>query len=328
VLSGSMVATGTQLQVIAELTEAEVGRAIWSERFRGTVVDVIEMQETLASDITKRVVPYVRQLELQRARSKGPEYLTAYERTLRAIDHFHRNSREDLSQSRALLEAALASDPSYAPAHAWLARWHVRVVGQAWSDNTTRDTIEAHRHAEAALRCDGTDPLALAVSGMVAGYLDKDLEAAIAYYDRSLAINPSLATAWAGSTVTHAWLGHGDEAVARSHRAIELSPLDPDMFVFMSFAGTAYAVAGQYDKAIAFSRDSMRLNRTFLSTHRVLVISLALSGDVREARRAAAEMLGLESGLTVGVFRNRYPGNKSPHADRFCEALAIAGVPS
>ena len=89
VLTGSMLAAGSQLQVIAELTEADVGRAIWSERFRGSMADIFELQEALATDIAKRVVPYVRQLELQRARSKRPENLTAYERTLRAIDHLH-----------------------------------------------------------------------------------------------------------------------------------------------------------------------------------------------------------------------------------------------
>jgi len=327
VLSGSMLAAGTQLQVNAELTEAAAGRVIWSERFRGPVTDVFEMQEAIARDIAKRVVPYVRQLELQRARSKRPEHLTAYECTLKAIDHFHRNSREDLDQARALLEAAIASDPSYVPAHSWLARWHVRLVGQGWSDDRVGDTIEAHRHAEAALARDDTDPLALAICGMVAGYLDKDLEGAIAYYDRALEINPSSATAWAGSTVTNAWLGRGAEAVARSRRAIELSPLDPDMFVFLSFAGTAHLVAGQYDEAIAVCRDSLRVNRMFASTHRILTIALVLSGDMDEARRAAEELLRGEPGLTVEGFLNRYPGSNSPHAEQFCEALAMAGVP-
>ncbi len=167
VLSGSLLAAGNQLQVIAELTEAEVGRVIWSERFRGSMADIFELQEALARDIAKRVVPYVRRLELQRARSKHPENLTAYERLLRAIDHLHRTSREDLDQARVLLEAAVASDPSYATAYAWLARWHVLRIGQGWSPDRARDIADANRHADAALARDDTDPWALAVHGLV-----------------------------------------------------------------------------------------------------------------------------------------------------------------
>jgi adenylate cyclase len=327
VLSGSILAADTQLQVMAELTEAELGRVIWSERFRGLVTDIFEMQEAMARDIAKRVVPYVRQLELQRARSKRFENLTAYELTLRAIDHFHRSSREDLDQARVLLEAAIESDPSYATPYAWLAHWYVRMVGQGWSDDATRYTLEARRLAAAALERDETNPLVLTVCGLVAGYLDKDLNAAIVHLDRAITINPSEASAWVWSTSTYAWLGQGDEAVRRSERAMELSPFDPRMYTFTSIAGTAHAVAGQYDKAIEFCRHSLRLNRMFATTHRILAISLALSGDMAGARHAAADLLELEPGLTVAGFRARYPGNRSPHVDPFCEALAMAGVP-
>jgi len=327
VLSGSMLAAGTQLQVIAELTEAEAGRAIWSERFRGSMADIFELQEALARDIAKRVVPYVRQLELQRARSKRPENLTAYERLLRAIDHLHRTSREDLEQARGLLEAAVASDPSYATAYAWLARWHVLRIGQGWSPDRQQDVADANRYADAALERDDTDPWALAVHGLVSGYVNKDLERAIASFDRALVINPSAASAWAWSTAAYAWLGRGDEAVARSHRAIELSPLDPHMYVFTSLAGTAHAVAGQYDKAIELCRRSLRENRMYLATHRLLVIALALSGRTDDARAAVGELLALEPTLTVSGFRQRYPGTTSAHAELFCEALASAGVP-
>jgi TolB-like protein/Tfp pilus assembly protein PilF len=327
VLSGSIVATRTQVQVLAELTEAEAGRVIWSDRFRGSIADLFEMQESLARDIAKRVVPYVRQLELQRARAKGLENLTAYERTIRGIDHFHRSSPEDLELSRALLQAAVESDPSYASPYAWLAHWHVRRVGQGWSEDPPGDTARARQLAEQALERDETSALALTVRGLVAGYLDKDLETANVYLDGALTINPSEAAAWVWSTSVNAWLGNGEEAVRRSQRAIDLSPFDPRMYTFTSIAGTAHAAAGHYEKAIDFCRQSLRLNRMFASTHRILTVSLALAGHLEEARQAAADLLRTEPGLTVERFRARYPGNRSNHIVAFCEGLEMAGVP-
>jgi len=108
---------------------------------------------------------------------------------------------------------------------------------------------------------------------------------------------------------------------------MELSPFDPLMYTFNSIAGTAHAVAGDYENAIEFCRRSLRQNKMFASTHRILAISLALSGQVEEARLAASELLQREPTLTVGGFLQRYPGSASAQANIFGEALAVAGVP-
>ena len=42
----------------------------------------------------------------------------------------------------------------------------------------------------------------------------------------------------------------------------------------------------------------------------------------------AASTGKLESGLTVSAFRARYPGQGSPHAERFAAALRSAGLPA
>lgn len=328
VLSGTMHASGNRLRLSAELTEAENGEVIWAERFEGGLADLFDLQEQLSRDISQRVVPHLRQRELRRVRFARPENLTAYERTLRAIDHLHRSSPEDLEQARMLLEGAIASDSRYGIAYAWLARWHVLRVGQGWSPDRAGDIAAANRHAETALDIDEMDPWALSVHGLVSGYLSKDMETAIVTFDQALALNPSEASAWVWSTVSYAWLGRGVEAVGRSHRAIELSPFDPHMYIFLSLSGTAHAVAGQFDEAIDLCRRSLRRNRMYLATHRLLVISLALSGRVDEARKATAELLTLEPELTVSRFRQRYPGSASAHAEIFCAALAMAGVPA
>ena len=328
VMSGNLQTSGTRVRLMAELTEAEAGRVIWAQNFDGSIGDIFELQDRLSQDIANRAMPFVRQLELQRARSKRQEDLTAYEWTLRAIDHFHRSSRDDMVLARSMFEAAIAADRHYVTPLAWLAHWYVRRVGQGWSEDRQKDTEEATRYAERALEVDNTDALALTVSGLVMAYLNKDLESAMTRYDRALAINPSASSAWVWSTSACSWLGQGDEAVTRSQRAIQLSPFDPLMYTFTSIAGTAHAVAGRYDTAIDFCRRSLRQNRMFASTHRTLVISLALAGRVDEARAAVIDLLKLEPNLTVSGFKMRYPGSASPQAALFADALATAGVPN
>jgi tetratricopeptide (TPR) repeat protein len=98
--------------------------------------------------------------------------------------------------------------------------------------------------------------------------------------------------------------------------------------MFTSIAGTAHAVAGLYDKAIELCRRSLRLNRMFASTHRILTLSLWLSGREDEARQAAAQLLKVEPTLTASGFLKRYPGSGSAHAKLFAEALSAAGIPA
>jgi TolB-like protein/class 3 adenylate cyclase len=327
VLSGTMQTSETQMRLMAELTEAETGRVIWAERFDGSLANLFDLQDQLSRDISERVVPFVRQQELQRARSKRPESLTAYERTLHAIDHIHRSSPESLEYARQMLEAAIESDPRYAAPHAWLALYYVRRVGQGWSPNPKEDTQAANRYAATALERDESDPWTLSVNGLVEAYLNKNLEIAIGHYDRALTINPSAAPAWAWSTTAYAWLGRGEEATRRAPRAIELSPLDPNMYAFTSMAGMAYLVAADYETALDYCRRSMRQNRMFSSTHRILTITLALSGRMDEASEAAKTLLVVEPGLTVEGFLRRFPGAATPQAQVFGEALRAAGVP-
>ena len=160
--------------------------------------------------------------------------------------------------------------------------------------------------------------------GLIAAYLDKDLDTALERYERALTVNPSAVSAWAWSASANAWLGNGAKAVGLIQRAIELSPLDPHMYSFASIAGAAEASCGNYDAAIKWARRSLRENRMFTSSHRVLTIALTLSGQVEEGRAAATELMALEPGLTVGGFRKRYPGSESAHVEKFCEALAAA----
>jgi TolB-like protein len=326
-LSGTLQTSGARVRLMAELTDVEAGQAVWAERFEGQILDIFDLQDQLSRDIAVRVVPLVRQRELARARAKRPENLTAYERTLRAIDHLHRSSPADLEQARALLEAAIGSDPNYAAPHAWLARYHVRRVGQGWSTDPKKDTAAAYRHAEAALERDETDSWVLSVNGLVAAYLDKDLEKAMSIYDRALAINPSNPSAWVWSTSALTWLGKGDEAVQRAPRAIELSPFDPNMYSFTAVAGVAHLAAGNYDKAIEFSRTSLRQNAMFTSTHKVLAVALALAGRIDDAKAAVRELLKLDPALTIRGFLEQYPGRDTEHARNFGPALASAGLP-
>jgi len=328
VLSGSVQTAYPKALLVAELADARDGRIVWSQRFQGDVADMFALQGELARKVVQSLAPYVRSLELKRARITSFEQLDAYAITLRGVDLMHRLSPEDFLQARTAFETAIARDPVSPRAHAWLAKWHVMRVAVGASSDAARDAVEATASAERALACDPEDSLALAVDALVAAWSRHDLDSAERRLMQALAANPNEPLAWLWSSMTHAWRGNGVEAVPRAERALSLSPLDPMSYYFNSLAGTANLVGERYDQAIDLATRSLRDNSLHTPSLRCLAVAQVLSGRLGEARSTVLRLRELEPALTATAFRERYPGRDSPQAARFAAALEAAGLPA
>ena len=327
VLSGSVQTAYPRALVVAELVDARDGRIVWTERFQGDLADIFAMQGELARKVVHSVAPFVRSLELHRARITNFEQLDAYAMTLRGVELMHRLSREDFLQARSAFDKAIARDPVSPRPHAWLAKWHVLRVAVGASDNAAQDSASATACAERALACDPDDALALAVDAMVLAWSRHDLDGAERRLGQALTANPNEPLAWLWSALIHAWSGHGSEAVQCADRALSLSPLDPMNYYFNSLAGMANLIDERYERAIELSIRSLRENRLHTPTLRTLAAALVLSGRFDEARETVCKLRELEPGLTADALRARYPGRESPHAERFIGALLTAGLP-
>src|SRR6516225_16271 len=327
VLSGSVRVLGDRLRATIELTDTQLGAALWFAKLDERFFDLFEVQDRLSEMIVRKVAPYLHAAEMSRIRVKRPDSLEAYDLFLRAQENMHNSSRAVFETSEALFDAAIAKDPLYAAARAWRAYWHVLRVGQGWSPDPADDATQADRFARSAIECNSMEPMALAVHGLVASYLYKDFDLAFRRFDTALRINANTAPAWLWRAAAHAWMGNGPLAIEEINKAMALSPYDPLMYAYSGIATMAYLVDGQYERAIECALRSLRENRTYTSSHRQLTMALVLAGREDEARAPARRLLELEPGLTVASFRRRYPGSASPQADLFCNALAKAGVP-
>ena len=327
VLSGSVRVLGDRLRLTIELTDTQLGAALLVSKLDERFLDLFEVQDRLSEMIVRQVAPHLHAAELKRIHVKRPDSLEAYDLFLRAQENMHNTSRAVFETSEALFDAALAKDPHYAAALAWRAYWHVLRVGQGWSPDPANDATRADHFARSAIECNSMEPMALAVHGQVASYLYKDFDLAFRRFEAALRINANAAPAWMWSAAAHAWMGNGPLAIQEINKAMALSPYDPLMYAYNSYASIAYLVDGQYERAIECALRCLRENPTYTAAHRQLVIALVLTGRENEAQVSARRLLELEPGLTVTGFRRRYPGSASSHADLFCDALARGGVP-
>jgi TolB-like protein/DNA-binding SARP family transcriptional activator len=327
VLSGSLRVFEDRLRLSIELTDTQLGAALWFSKLDERFGDLFEVQDRLSEMIVQQVAPQLHAAEMNRIRLKRPDSLEAYELFLRAQENMHNSSRAVFETSEALFDAAIAKDPHDAVALAWRARWHILRVGQGWSPDPAHDARQADHFALAAIECNSMEPMAFAVHGQVASYLYKDFDLAFRRFEAALQINANTAPAWMWSAAAHAWMGDGPRAIEEINKAMALSPYDPLMYAYSANAAMAYLVDGQYERAIECALRSLQENRTYTSAHRLLVMALVLAGREDEAQASARRLLELEPGLTVDGFRRRYPGSASPHADILCDALARAGIP-
>ena len=328
VLSGSVQTAYPRALLVAELADTRDGSILWSERFEGDLADVFFMQGELARRIVRSVAPFVRSIELRRARITSFEELDAYGITLRGVELMHRLGREDFLLARTAFETAIARDPVSPAPHAWLAKWHAMRIVLGTSEDAARDSAAATACTERALACDADSALALAVDAFVAAWARHDLDTAEGRLAQAISVNPNEPLAWLWTGITHAWRGRGDKAVECTDRALSLSPLDPMNYFFNSLASTANLVGERYERAIDLAELSLRENVLHTPSWRTLAVAQFLSGRLQQARETMGRVRELEPGLTVAAFRARYPGRDSPQFARFAAALQAAGLPA
>jgi tetratricopeptide (TPR) repeat protein len=115
--------------------------------------------------------------------------------------------------------------------------------------------VDACTRVIASGRLKGKD-LAGALQTRAEGYrITKQYEAALADFDRAIALDPKLAKAYANRAEVHRMLGHYDQVIADTTQAIRL---DPSFNAFYTVRALAYEQQGNlagaradYDKALA-----------------------------------------------------------------------------
>jgi TolB-like protein/DNA-binding SARP family transcriptional activator len=326
-LSGSMRAIGDRLRLNVELTDTNSSRSLWASRYDEKCSDLLEVQDRLTDTVVRAIAPYLRAAELQRVRFKRPDDYGAYDFFLRAQENMHSPAPATFEKAGRLFKRAIARDPHYATALAWLAYWHVMRVGQGWSPDRAADAAQAERLAQQAIECDQLEPMAFAVRGHVAAYLNRNFEAAFACFEKALDINPNSARARLWNAATHAWLGEGGRAVRIINQAMALSPYDPLTFAYSGIASMAYLADGQYERALEFALRCRRENPSYTHAHRALIFALVLAGREQEAQIPAHQLLLLEPSFTVQEFRRQSPVGAGPLGDICCDALRRAGIP-
>jgi tetratricopeptide (TPR) repeat protein len=178
-----------------------------------------------------------------------------------------------------------------------------------------------------ALELDPSNPMALAVAGHIASFVDHDYGQALTLFDRSLSIDPNSAYAWDLSALTLCYTGRAEEGLQRLHASRGVWERHPNPYYFRTTGCIGLMLAGCYEQAIELCCRTIRENPNFHAPYRPLIASLGHLGRISEARESLASLHRLQPDFSIGWFRANYPPLQADYAARYLDGLRKAGVP-
>jgi tetratricopeptide (TPR) repeat protein len=324
VLEGSARKAANRVRITGQLIEAETGRHIWAERYDRDLTDIFALQDELTMSVVAAIEPSLRQAEIERVKRKRPENLDAYDLVLRAMPHVYPAMPGEAAKALPLLESALAIEPNYALAHGFAAVAHevLFVRGGARDENRRGATLHAH----SAIDFGRDDAIALSLGGFALGMVAHDREASLKAFEAALALSPSCALIYNFGSVVNAFGGDAARAIEWGERALRLSPVDPFSHAPCSAITFGHILLGHDEAAADAARKTFQANPRWSYANMLLAATLAKLGRIDEARAAAARVIELEPGFTVGGLCRAVNMHESLSAP-LSDALRRAGLP-
>ncbi len=322
VLEGSVRKAAGRVRISGQLIEASTGAHLWAEKFDAALEDVFELQDAVTERVVNAIEPSVKQAEINRARTKPTSNLEAYDYYLRAFQQMDLYTREGSDAALDNIGQAIALDPGYALAKAFLSIIYLLRWIQGWGAPGDRENgLTAAREA-IALGSD--DPSVLRWAGHTLGFWgDHDRSIALLEKAARLNVNGSQILASLGWVKVYACTDT-ERAIAHFERSIRLSPRDPEMASTLTGIAFAHLIAGHNEQALAFAQQVIDEKPQYTSGHRAKITALIFLNRPEEAKAAAEALLTFDPQFTIS---SRLPDyHKGDFQQRYRAALKAAGL--
>lgn len=260
-VEGSGQKIGDQILLHIQLIEASSDKHLWGEHYTRQATDIFKLQMEIAQRIADEIEAIITPEEEERINRIPTEDLVAYDYFLKGLDHFYKQTQEDLRSAIAYFESAIEQDDEFALAYAQTA---ISYFLMDWMQVEKRYTAQINSYADQALLFDpklaqgliakalyymntGESELAVPhlekaleyypnsaliiniLSDFYANYIpdtEKYLEYALRGISIDIAANDSLNTSYIYMHVSNALLQYGfiDEAVHYIDRSLAYNP--------------------------------------------------------------------------------------------------------
>jgi adenylate cyclase len=308
VLEGSVRKAGGRVRITAQLIDALTGTHLWADRFDGSLEDVFELQDEVASSVAGVIEPALQTAETARAASRPTNDLTAYDLYLRAYEMVWSSARQ-IPEALRLTEQAIERDPHYGPALAWAAVCYIRLDVDSRSEFPGVDARKAMDLARRALEVARDDPSILTNAAFALAYFGEEIGATIALVDRALALNPNYARGWHTSGALKLWAGQPDSAIEHLKAALRLSPR-ARVGTTLGAIGAAHLVSRRFEQALPELLLAIQEDPSFPQPYRWLASCYAHMERLDEARDVIKRLRAITSVVVPSQLPFRKPEDR------------------
>ena len=293
IVEGTVLRSGDQVRITAQLIDATADKHLWSQSYEGELKDTLALQNQVAQAIADQIrikLNPQEQAALKIARVVNPE---AYESYLKGRYFWNKRTPDSLRVALAYFNQAIDEDPNYAQAYSGLADTYALLGDWQYAVMTPKEALpKAKAAAIKALELDSTLSEAHNSLAFCFDAFDWDLESAGKEFQRSIALNPGYATAhhW------YAWhlslLGRYDEAIEEMRKAKSLDPLS---LIINADLAELLLIAHFYDESISQSRKTIEMDPNFALAHNQLAqahLQKHMNGEAIAELQKAVELSG------------------------------------
>ena len=328
VLEGSVRKSANHIRITGQLIDAATGTHLWADRFDGDLAEVFDLQDQVATSVVGEIAPRLEEVEIERAKRKPTDDLSAYDYYLRGLAIANRMTLETNDEALRLFNKAIERDPDFALAYARAASCYQDRKMNGWMADRAHEIAAAARLARRAIEAGRDDAVALTHGGLTLAYVVGELDDCEAYIDRALALNSNFADAWCASGWVKVCFGEPDVGLEHAARALRLSPRDPRMFWWQTFTALAHLCTDRYAEAALWAESALRDQPHITGALRVAAASYALAGRVAEAQTMMARLRQCDPRLRLSNLAEVMPPfRREEDRARLLEGLRKAGLP-
>jgi serine/threonine protein kinase/Flp pilus assembly protein TadD len=287
-LEGSVRKYGTQLRITTQLVDADQDAYLWAESYDGTMEEVFDIQEQVASRIVKALRVRLTPDEKKNLKRRPTANSDAYQLYLMGRFFWSKRTKQGLETAIVHFLQAIEQDKKFALAWAGIADAHNLLSQYAGVDRKASYATAMTAVLE-ALALDDNLAEAHTSLGLLLMLFEWDWAGAGREFQRALHLDPSYATAHHWYAQWLLFMGRHDEALSTLVNAIALDPVSPAILNDMGFM---LYYTRDYAGAVGYAQKTLQLDPHFITAHRLL--SLAYQGLGKHDQAIAENRLWVE----------------------------------
>ena len=323
VLEGSVRKSGNRVRITSQLIEATSGGHLWAERFDRDLTDIFAVQDDVTQQIVAALAITLSEGDRQRLLTEHTDNLEAYDLFLRGRELWWSQTKDANVKARELLQRASESDPSFAPAFAFLGAAHVVDYINGWGASPSSSLEYAREAARRTVALDERYPTAhWALAGV--NLWSRQHDEAVREAELAIMLNPNYADGHNFLGLSLHYSGRSELSPMHFERAMALNPYFPD--VWLHFQAQAAYQLGRYEAAAATSKRRILRNPETDASRVLLAASYGQLGRIDEAREAWQEALRVNPNYSLEQRRKVLPYKNPADFELVVEGLRKAGL--